>query len=420
MGCASSTGTGGCASLPESDEELKASLDLEREILKERLQELFNFKILLLGAGESGKSTIVKQLRMIHNKPPTPHELVTIGDSLHQNVIDCMKALLYAMEKFGYEHDTEQDKTTAEMIINFDESRRIAQEEGALISTLYLSKAAKSAYARRNEFWLLDSCSYYMNNLERFTEIGFTPTPEDQVMARVRTTGIVVSHLEHKIANGKPDEPDTMQFQVVDVGGQRNERKKWIHCFDDVKALLFIVNLAGYNQVLFEDTSKNRMHEELELFQEVTRKPVFKDTPLFLFLNKKDLFETMLGEKDLVEAFPDYNGGQNVQTALHFIRDKFLAVLAGNKVAEAEAMGGPPDKIVQVASNLPNRKLLIFDVTGVWKRDIKCAFEDIKGELMKINRKYIDQEKLVIKREEKLVQKRARRKGNAIACCTSA
>jgi len=378
-----------------------------------------NLRSCCLGRGESGKSTIVKQLRTIHNKTPTPQELVTVGDALHQNVIDCMKALLYAMAKFGYEHDNEENKETAEMIMRFDENRRLIGEQGVNILKLYNSEAVKRAYARRNEYWLLDSCSYYMKNLDRFTEIGFEPTPEDQVMARVRTSGIVVSHLEHKIPNGKPDEPDVMHFQVVDVGGQRNERKKWIHCFDDVKALLFIVNLAGYNQVLFEDTSKNRMHEELELFQEVTRKPVFKDTPLFLFLNKKDLFETMLGEKDLVEAFPDYTGGQNVQTALHFIRDKFLAVLAGNKVAEAEAMGSPPEKITQVAASLPNRKLLIFDVTGVWKRDVKCAFEDIKAELLKINRKYIDQEKLAIKREEKQMQKRARTV-HSVACCSSA
>jgi len=67
---------------------------------------------------------------------------------------------------------------------------------------------------------------------------------------------------------------------VVDVGGQRNERKKWMHCFDDVRAVLFIVNLAGYDQVLFEDNSKNRMVEELELFQKVTHN---KSLKLLLF-----------------------------------------------------------------------------------------------------------------------------------------
>lgn len=48
------------------------------------------------------------------------------------------------------------------------------------------------------------------------------------------------------------------KFSVVDVGGQRSERRKWIHCFDDVKAIIFVVALSGYNQVLFEDNSVNR------------------------------------------------------------------------------------------------------------------------------------------------------------------
>lgn len=40
-----------------------------------------------------------------------------------------------------------------------------------------------------------------------------------------------------------------MKYSVVDVGGQRNERKKWLHCFDDVKTIVFLISLAGYNQV---------------------------------------------------------------------------------------------------------------------------------------------------------------------------
>ena len=69
---------------------------------------------------------------------------------------------------------------------------------------------------------------------------------------------------------------------VVDVAGQRSERKKWIHCFDDVKALIFVVSLAGYNQVLFEDASHNRMHEALNLFQQICNNPLFVTTPIFL------------------------------------------------------------------------------------------------------------------------------------------
>ena len=45
--------------------------------------------------------------------------------------------------------------------------------------------------------------------------------------------------------------------------------------------------ILGYNQVLFEDTTCNRMHESLNLFAEVVKNPIFKNTPIFVFLNKK-------------------------------------------------------------------------------------------------------------------------------------
>lgn len=50
-------------------------------------------------------------------------------------------------------------------------------------------------------------------------------------------------------------------------------------------------------QVLFEDSSVNRMQESLALFTEVAGNPVFEKTPMFVFLNKKDLFEEMIATK---------------------------------------------------------------------------------------------------------------------------
>lgn len=42
---------------------------------------------------------------------------------------------------------------------------------------------------------------------------------------------------------------------MFDVGGQRSERKKWIQCFDDVQAILYVVALSGYDMFLHEDSS---------------------------------------------------------------------------------------------------------------------------------------------------------------------
>ena len=46
---------------------------------------------------------------------------------------------------------------------------------------------------------------------------------------------------------------------MVDVGGQRSERRKWIQCFDNVTSVLFIISLSEFNQVLIEDNLTNRL-----------------------------------------------------------------------------------------------------------------------------------------------------------------
>ena len=68
------------------------------------------------------------------------------------------------------------------------------------------------------------------------------------------------------------------------AGGQRGERKKWIHCFDGVTAIMFIASLNEYDQVLAEDRTRNRLKESLDLFEGIINLPWFKEAPIILFL----------------------------------------------------------------------------------------------------------------------------------------
>lgn len=67
----------------------------------------------------------------------------------------------------------------------------------------------------------------------------YQPTEQDILRTRVKTTGIVEVHFSFKNLN----------FKLFDVGGQRSERKKWIHCFEDVTAIIFCVAMSEYDQV---------------------------------------------------------------------------------------------------------------------------------------------------------------------------
>lgn len=47
-----------------------------------------------------------------------------------------------------------------------------------------------------------------------------------------------------------------IDFRMVDVGGQRSERRKWIHCFENVTSIIFLVALSEYDQILFESENE--------------------------------------------------------------------------------------------------------------------------------------------------------------------
>ena len=114
---------------------------------------------------------------------------------------------------------------------------------------------------------------------------------------------------------------------MFDVGGQRSERKKWIHCFDNVTAILFVVSIAEYDQVLEEDKNVNRMKESMELFENIVNNQYFKRKSFICFFNKKDLFETKIKETPLTICFPQYQGRPaSYIDAIDFIQRKFECI----------------------------------------------------------------------------------------------
>lgn len=62
---------------------------------------------------------------------------------------------------------------------------------------------------------------------------------------------------------------------MFDVGGQRDERRKWIQCFNDVTAIIFVTACSSYNMVLREDPTQNRLRESLDLFRSIWNNRLF-------------------------------------------------------------------------------------------------------------------------------------------------
>ncbi|KHN78043.1 Guanine nucleotide-binding protein [Toxocara canis] len=128
---------------------------------------------------------------------------------------------------------------------------------------------------------------------------------------------------------------------MFDVGGQRDERRKWIQCFNDVTAIIFVCASSSYNLVLWEDATQNRLKESLALFKNIWNNRWLKTISVILFLNKQDLLaEKIKSKRHLLETyFPEFANYQlpadatydasddpAVVRAKYFIRGEFLRI----------------------------------------------------------------------------------------------
>ncbi len=385
MGCGQSsevpahpgTVNGGVASSAGAQVEISKNMNIERELEKARQEEEGKVKLLLLGAGESGKSTVFKQMRILYGSPRNDDDLRMYGVAVRSNIIVAVRKLASYLRQLGLEGllDAESmaataadrmdasgmtprqayDEVIAYLVDNTAEESAAPQASNDWVGqsaraglaanndakqflqhveairilwqvgfhnwsiwqfikifltilthlirfSLCILKCApmKRVWAKRAAINVIDSHKEYLQDLTRIASPDYIPTQQDILLARIRTTQIIMER--YRI--------DGIDFEMYDVGGQRSERRKWIDCFDHVDAVIFVAALSEYDQTLAEAKRTNRMVEALELFRSVCNNAAFANTSIMLFLNKKDIFAEKILYSDIADQRPfcDYAG----------------------------------------------------------------------------------------------------------------
>ncbi|KAK9766078.1 guanine nucleotide-binding protein subunit alpha [Basidiobolus ranarum] len=312
----------GCCLSNENLEERRKNDEIENQIKKDKLSQKNEIKMLLLGAGESGKSTILRQMKLIHDEGYSPIERESYKDIVYSNIVQSMKVILMAMLKMHISLGNPTNEAAVEYIINLPTyigqtgKQAFSSEIFDAIKLLWSDTGVQACFQRSSQYQLNDSAKYYFDAIERISAPSYLPTDQDVLRTRVKTTGITETTFE---VSG-------MIYRMLDVGGQRSERKKWIHCFENVTAIIFLVAISEYDQMLAEDETVNRMQEALTLFDSICNSRWFVKTSIILFLNKIDLFKLKLSRSPMKNCFPDYEGGSDYQRACEYITDRFTAL----------------------------------------------------------------------------------------------
>lgn len=292
-------------------------------------------------------------MRLIHRVPFSSQEVESFRQQIFNNLTHGLKYVLESMEDMQLEVSPENSEHI-ELVESASDLR-----DGEIFPThfyeplkaLWNDKGIQQAWDRGNEAALpekytlfhfvppqilsgcLFSLSYFFSDLDRLFGSDYVPTEQDIVRCRARTIGITetVFHLRDH------------EMLMVDVGGQKSERRKWIHCFQDVTSILFLVSLSGYDQCLVEDKDavrepksglgdsycrlsepNARCHDDLGfnmLFSMVQvdvncvylhcigRLVIANTRHKILFLNKDDLFQAKIQHSNIKTFFPvrDFN-----------------------------------------------------------------------------------------------------------------
>jgi len=303
----------------EMAEGKKRNADIDSRIRRDKEALRNEVKMLLLGAGESGKSTILKQMKLIHDSGYSREEREAYREIVFSNTIQSMRVILEAMVSMNISFSDPENAKQKEVIMELPhqiEADVMPTKVAAAVKALWTDAGIQACFNRSREYQLNDSAKYYFEAIDRVAAPNYLPTDLDVLKSRVKTTGITESTF--RIGD--------LNYRMFDVGGQRSERKKWIHCFENVTAIVFLVAISEYDQVLVEDETVNRMNEALTLFDSICNSRWFVKTSIILFLNKIDLFREKLPKSPMAKYFPDFTGGSDYEQACNYFLLKFTAL----------------------------------------------------------------------------------------------
>lgn len=279
------------------------------------------FGLLLCGAGESGKTTFTRQLKIKFLGGISEEDRKSFVATIRGNLIEAMQTLLVWAERNGLEvSDDLQGEAQDISILNaFD--TEFTPEIADSLSKLWEDETVQEAFKHKDQTTVPDHMDYFFGKIDELQDDDYVPSDDDVLRARIRSIGI----------DAVTFNMDGAYIRIYDVGGQKNERSKWQKVMNDVSGCIFVVSFAEYDKPMFEDPSVLRINDSIEIFKEISRKQEFQESPIFLICNKYDQFVEKVRNTDtFAKTFPEYDGNPNdPDKCAEFLKQKFLDV-AGN------------------------------------------------------------------------------------------
>jgi guanine nucleotide-binding protein subunit alpha-12 len=368
-----------CCLTQDEKLQMQKSKQIDQEIALAKQRSRRTQKIVLLGVGESGKSTFLKQMQIIHGTGLTePADLKKYRSIIYDNIIRGTIGLINGKRAINLNWSkptsTENLKTFIRLYenLNYSNSLEIQPSDFTVLScflrALWNDNCMKEAYNRRREFpgYFVENLLYYMENLDRIADINYTPTQAD--ILRSRRATMTINEVEIKIRS--------IPFLFIDVGGQRTQRQKWQQCFSDVTAILFLVSSSEYDEYLREDHRVSRLDESCKVFETLVNLRHLANVEFILFLNKHDLLKDKLESCNIKDYCKDFKGNQrSINDVENYLQNRFLKLKNDDAFANLD----------RLTCKCGIRSIYAHFTTAVDTNNIRTIFEIVRNMIFEKN-----------------------------------
>ncbi|KAF2071602.1 hypothetical protein CYY_007074 [Polysphondylium violaceum] len=294
-------------------QEQQWSLKIDKEIADERITKEGMISILLLGQSGSGKTTIFNKFKAIGGEPTS--ELLKCRDTIFLNTISQILILIDRCNKLSTPLLPENVPRCQIIKTRSNESAHWTSKDSEDLFHLWNDPAIKNVFEKRNQLQLelSNSAEYFFENLERISKEDYVPSVSDSQQLQ-----------KNKSINEVSVSFEGVDYKFIDINVQNSQIRKWIHCFNDILAVIFVVSLDDYDQYSQEE-EVNKLDLSLDLYSETTNSMWLQRSGILLFFNKKDLFIEKLKTVPFSNYDAQYTGNNTFEETSAYLQNKFMA-----------------------------------------------------------------------------------------------